>query len=468
MIKISALVVFFLMLLSGLSWADPGAVVPAGADSLQNHWGQKIVRADSTTAHFEDQSRPTWEKIALVPYYIIGIPFRIVDVAGRETVKTLDRWGIFDLPPAEHAGLPLPYGVYLLPEGGISGLEGISYGLNIRKPDFLGEDNRAFLTISSSTKHADKLAGGFYFQMNPTWGLQLGAGTADLPLTRYYGLGYGSSAGDRSFYNRISRWVGAELDRDLGLSTSLEMRSYYSQVEARESRYEVDEGLSDIHAGNLPYGFPGESNGWSFKLGLVRDATVENGRPQGRGFQKASISWFQGTDDPDLSFIQYAFDLQHFFPLWFTGRTLGLRAFGVRLHNNGTSEIPLTRMVTMYHPNSLRGFSDLRFYGLGNVGLSAEYRWPLWVAKGRKGLGMDAYIFTDMGQVFDRSSEIAINHLSQTAGFGVRFIGSEGQFLGRFELGFSNEETVVTLTFSQTFQHHGKGLLHGKDPSRRP
>jgi hypothetical protein len=230
----------------------------------------------------------------------------------------------------------------------------------------------------------------------------------------------------------------------------------------------VDEGLSIIHEDNLPPGFPGESSGWTYKVRLVRNATSQTGRPQDHGFQKAGVSYFQGTDDSNLSYMQYSFDVQHFFPLWYTERTLGLRAFGSRLLNNGSSEVPLTRMVTMYHPNSLRGFNDLRFYSLGSLGFSAEYRWPLWVGKGREGMGMDAYVFTDMGQVFEHTSEIALNHMENTAGFGVRFIGSEGQYLGRFELGFSDEETIVTLTFSQTFQHHSKGLLYGKDPSRRP
>ncbi len=466
--KHSLIVILFVVAVTGLAQADPVAPAPVAVDSLGSYWGARSVPSDSTTAHFRDQPRPGWEKAALVPYHLLGLPFRILDVAGRESIKTLDRWGIFDLPPSEHAGLPLPGGFYLLPDGGISGLEGFSYGLNFRNPDFLGQGNRAYLTISSSTKHADKLAGGFYFRIGEQWGLQLGAGLSDLPLTKYYGLGFESTAGNRSFYNRISRWVGSELDRDLGRFFNLELRSFFSQVEARDSGYEVDEGLSLIHEGNLPYGFPGESSGWSLKIGLVRRLAKLTGRPQDHGFQKVGISWFQGTDDSDLSFAQYSFDVQHFFPLWYTQRTLGLRAFGSRLVNTGASEVPLTRLVTMYHPNSLRGFSDLRFYSTGSLGLSAEYRWPLWVAKGRKGLGMDAYVFTDTGQVFNHTSEIALNHMKVTAGLGVRFIDSEGRFTGRFELAFSDEETIVTLTFSQTFQHHSKGLLYGKDPSRRP
>ncbi len=462
-----------MMMLPMIGWTQPdlGQPVSAGADTIlanPSRWGEMPARSDSNMAHFSYQPRSGWETAALVPYNILGIPFRILDVAGRESIKALDRWGIFDMPPSEHVGLPLPFGTYLLPDVAISGLEGLSYGINVRRPDFLGAGNMAFLMVSSSTKHADKLSGGLYFNLTETWGLQLGAGTSELPLTKFYGLGYGSTEGDESFYNRISQWFGAEVNRDLGRRISVELRSYYSLVEARESGFEVDRGLGVIHADDLPFGFPGESSGWTFRIGLIRDATSETGRAQNRGFQKASVGWFQSTDNSDLSYLQYALDAQHFFPLWFTKRTLGLRAFMNRLENLGTSEIPLTRMATMYHPNNIRGFSDLRFYGMGSFGLSAEYRWPLWVAKGRDAMGLDSYIFSDMGQVYDHTDEIAFNHLNYTGGFGVRLINGEGKFVGRFELGFSDEETVITLTFSQNFQHHGRSLLYGKDPTRRP
>jgi outer membrane protein assembly factor BamA len=460
--------IIVLTMIPTAGWAQPLTVTSAAAPPDSSHWGPLPARSDTTTTHVRDQSRAGWEKVAMVPYHVLGIPFRILNYLGTGTIKTLDKWGVFGLPPAEHAGLPLPYGIYLLPEGGISGLQGISYGLNFRRPNFLGPGNMAFITASNSTKHAYKLAGGFNFHLGPDWELQLGGGRADLPLTKYYGMGYNSRAGNRSFYHRGSHWVGAELDRKLHRTVSLEVRSYYSEVEAKDSRYEVDQSLSTVHAGDLPYGYPGQSRGWTFKVGLVRDATLQDGRPQNRGFQKAGISWYQDTDDPDLSFLQYSLDVQHFFPLWYTQRTLGLRFFMSRIRKKSNVEIPLTRMATMYHPNSLRGFSDLRFYGLGYLGTSVEYRWPLWVSKGRQGPGMDAYIFSDAGQVYDHNKEIALNHMDITGGFGVRFIGSQRNFMGRFELGFSDEGTEVRLTFSQNFQHHGKGLLYGKDPTRRP
>ena len=50
--------------------------------------------------------------------------------------------------------------------------------------------------------------------------------------------------------------------------------------------------------------------------------------------------------------------------------------------------------------------------------------------------------------------------------FGLRLINADRGFGARFELGFSDEQTVVRLKFSQTFQYDPKGILYGKNPTR--
>ena len=45
---------------------------------------------------------------------------------------------------------------------------------------------------------------------------------------------------------------------------------------------------------------------------------------------------------------------------------------------------------------------------------------------------------------------------------GLRLVNSDRGFGARFELGFSDEQTVVRLKFSQTFQYDKKGMLYGK------
>jgi hypothetical protein len=114
----------------------------------------------------------------------------------------------------------------------------------------------------------------------------------------------------------------------------------------------------------------------------------------------------------------------------------------------------------------LRGFKSLRFYGLGSIAGSVEYRWPVWVSHDRGGQGLDAYLFSDIGQVFDHSNEISFNNTQITGGAGLRLIDATHGLAARFEVGFSQDGMVVLLKFSQTFQYDRKGMLYGKNPTK--
>ena len=69
--------------------------------------------------------------------------------------------------------------------------------------------------------------------------------------------------------------------------------------------------------------------------------------------------------------------------------------------------VPFTRLLRNRVPYQLRGYSSSRFLASGMIGGSAEYRWPVWVRHRRASTGLDAYLFTDAGQVFNRREEIA-------------------------------------------------------------
>ncbi len=433
---------------------------------LNSYWGLIQAPADSNSATFMNRPRPTWEKVVMVPYYVLGLPFRLVHVVGDRTINFLDDLGIFGLPPSEYVGLPAPFGTYLMPIVGIDGLEGITYGMSIFRPELWGGDHQGYLALESSTKHADRFAGGLLFSLGEVWEFQIGGGRKETPLTKYFGVGLESHRGDLSYYERTINWGGFELDRDIGKDFSLELRSYFSRVEASESKYETDLALSKVHAEDLPSGYPGKSSGWTVGLSIIHDGTDQTGRPDHNGFQKLGLHYFTASDGDDLRFFTYHFDFEQFLPLWFTKRALGLRVFYNKIDNVGTLEVPLTRLVTFQNPDELRGYESLRFYGLGSLGFSAEYRWPVWVSKGREGPGLDAYIFSDAGQVFNEYDELQIEHFSYSCGLGLRLIGKEQGFAARVEIGFSDEAPVYRLKFSQTFQYQRKGFLHGKDPTR--
>jgi outer membrane protein assembly factor BamA len=428
-------------------------------------WGPVPARDDSVSAGLRNRSRPGWETAVMVPYWIVGIPFRIVYFGLDQAVIGMDKLGLF-AAGGEYPGLKVPGGAYLMPVISIGDLEGWTFGLQLTRPNFLGPNNMLFIQGSRSTRKADELSGGTLFQLGKGWAIQVGGGTEEKNLTRYYGMGPDSYNGDLSYYFRRTTWGGFELDKDVGHKTALELRTFFSQVEALEPDYNVDQSLGRVHADDIPYGYPGQSNGWTGRLGLYRDNADQRGRPRRGGFQSLGVSLFQASDGSQLQFLTYHIDLEKFYPLWHTDRTLALRGFFNRISNTWPVDIPFTRLVTFQRPDELRGFSSLRYYGMGSMGFSVEYRWPVWVARGRNDLGVDAYIFSDIGQVFDKTAEISITNMRGTGGVGLRLINSNRGFSARFELGLSEEQTIVRLKFSQTFQYDSKGLLYGKNPIR--
>jgi len=428
-------------------------------------WGPVPARHDSVSADFGNRPRPAWETVVMVPYWIVGIPFRIVYLGLDQTVIGMDKLGLFGAA-AEYPGLKIPGGAYLMPVISIGDLEGFTLGLQVTKPHFLGPGNMLFIQGSRSTRKADELSGGTLFNLGRGWTIQAGGGTEETNLTRYYGLGPQSYYGDLSYYHRRTNWGGFELRKYVGKKVELELKTYFSQVDALESEYEVHQSLGKIHADNLPYGYPGESNGWTWRLGLYRDNADQRGRPRQGGFQSLGVSLFEASDDTRLQYLTYHVNLEKFFPLWHTDRTLAVRGFFNRISNLGPTDVPFTRLVTFQRPDELRGFNSLRFYGMGSLGFSAEYRWPIWVARGRNDTGIDAYIFTDIGQVFDKTADISIENTRGTGGMGLRLINSDRGFGARFEIGLSDEQTIVRLKFSQTFQYDPKGILYGKNPTK--
>ena len=97
------------------------------------------------------------------------------------------------------------------------------------------------------------------------------------------------------------------------------------------------------------------------------------------------------------------------------------------------------------------------------TGATAEYRWPILAMERSNGYGLDAYLFTDIGQVFGSFDEIAGANLTTSLGGGIR-LAAYGAFLGRFEVGWSEEQTVLRLRADQVFQFSKHGLYHGRNP----
>ncbi len=455
------------------AWGTLGGSVSALAqsaagnatDTHESYWGTIPARADSVERQFVEEPRPTWENVALAPYWVAGVPFRAAYFATDQAFVGIEKLGLFG-GEAEYPGMPGPWGTYLLPSFAIHGLEGVKLGVNVSRPNFLKPGNMLFLRGVRSTKRAGAYAGGALFHLGDVWHLEVGGGFESMNQARFYGLGPGSLNGDLSYYYRSTSWGGLDLNRDFASSLQVGLRAYYSEVNVHQPSFNDDFSLDTIHRGALPNGYPGKSGGWTTRWALSRDTAEQSGRPKHGGYQSVSASYFEASDGSDLSYLTWHANLEHFVSLWHSDRTLAVRGFASRITNVGDAEVPFSRLVTFDRPDQLRGFSSLRFYGMGAVGLSLEYRWPIWVVRGRDDMGVDAYLFTDSGQVFDHTSDLSLNNYHWTGGGGLRLVSADRGLSARFELGLSDEDVVVRLTFGQTFQYNPRGFLRGKNPTR--
>jgi hypothetical protein len=82
---------------------------------------------------------------------------------------------------------------------------------------------------------------------------------------------------------------------------------------------------------------------------------------------------------------------------------------------------------------------------------------------GSEGVGLDAYLFSDIGQVFGDHDEISIDHVTTSFGLGFRLI-STPSFIGRIEYAQSEEERVLRVRADQIFQFHKGDLFSGRNP----
>ncbi len=449
---------------TGASAAAPGDTLRA-AGVRTWYWGPAPARSDSTVAVFHDRPRPAWETAVLVPYWVLGLPFRLAFLAGDQAVTGLDKLNLFEFK-AEYPGLPGPFGSYIVPALSGGELEGTALGFEVVRPRFLHRQGLLNLQVSRSTRHADEVSGGVFTPLGGAWLLQLGFGSEEVNLRRYHGLGGNSREEDLSYFWLQSQWLGLALERPLAGVAAFELQAYFSRLANHEPEYNVDRALAVVHAAALPPGYGGESNGATLRLSINWDDTEQTGRPGTGAFRSLAVSLFEPTDGAQARHLVMHLASEDFFRLWYTDRTLAVRGFFNRVVPMGDAVLPFTRLVSTQRPDYIRGFSPNRFLGQATLGASVEYRWPVWRPRGRDDYGLDTYFFLDAGQAFTHVSELGWDELRTAMGWGLRYIDSNRKLAARAEAAVSNEEVLLRFRLGQTFQYDRKGLMYGRNPTK--
>jgi len=460
LVKLLLPVLLIALTLPSVAWSD--STVPA--DSLQTHWGLMPAPSDSTMTTYEKPGTPAWQVALLVPYYVVGVPLMAIDEVFKWGLQGLDDLGLFAATSQVVAGIRDPLGNYWLPEASIGDAKGLSIGIIGQRPDFPLPGWRTKGSLSTSTKKATSWSLGTITNFKQGSWFELGGGARELAQANYYGTGVGTTEEDRSVYSRDIGWIGVGWHQELNHGLELTLNAHYSTAEARQSRYEREHDIEDVHAGDLPYGYDMMSSGLSPGLQLGYDNTRETGRPDWGHRFLVFAQYFASTDDQKSEFWTNGVTLEHFVNLGRPQRTLAMKAWWTRQWDVGDDPIPFTRQLRNRGPYQLRGYSSTRFVARGMTGMTAEYRWPVWMLNEPEKSGVDAYIFGDVGQPFDEFDELAIDNLFWSAGFGFRVVNRESGFSVRIELATGMEGLQARLTTDQIFQFLKAGFHGGSEP----
>jgi hypothetical protein len=441
----------------------------AAGEARESRWGPIEEPNGANTKAFESEGDSGWARAVDLPYRIAFFPLKVV-VAGLE--ETIGLYQSDFVQRAVHF-FPLEVGGSYLSGGvGFGSQEGFSGNVSLDRPRFLRDGGFLKIRLAGTTRGEGKATLGVIHPRSPTSWIQVGGGYRSDLNARFYGLGPGGHNSDRrSFYREEMSWIGLSYKRMIGATNfSFEISANYSGVAANGTNESDEPQLSErfeqeLASGSIPElsaGYRDRSDGPTFSLELAHDDTKIRDRPETGGLRRAKVSLFQEKGDDRAEFRLYRGELQQFLPLWFTSRALALRGFFSYIDDTGAEPVPFQRLLTNDDPDLFRGFEDYRFRDKGIWGATVEYRWPVWSNRDVEGIGVDAYGFVDVGQVFGELRD-ATDDVTTSYGGGFR-IGGFGAFAGRIEVGTIEEDTIFRLRDDQVFQFEKAGLFHGRNP----
>jgi outer membrane protein assembly factor BamA len=216
----------------------------------------------------------------------------------------------------------------------------------------------------------------------------------------------------------------------------------YEYVDVRAVRGPKGDLLPQISPSGL-----GSATLLTSQLTLAADFT-EGGRRTARGTEAIlRLDYTHDLTGNRYQYGRYVAELRQYLPVGIfpPSRRLALRG---RLEHvaplfNGAA-IPFYQLPGLGGQSTLRGFRPNRFRNDGALVLNAEYRYPIWS-------NLDALVFVDAGQVYDRLAEVNIDRFHWSYGGGLHLLHRRG-LSARFEVAGSTAGVRTILTVEPTFR----------------
>jgi hypothetical protein len=144
-----------------------------------------------------------------------------------------------------------------------------------------------------------------------------------------------------------------------------------------------------------------------------------------------------------FDFSRWTFEAAGYVPLFSPQRVLALRGFVSTAEADDGARVPFFLMHTLGGSRSLRGLHGLRYRDAHVLNLQAEYRWEAnrW---------LETALFADYGKAVAERSQLDLDGLHASYGFGVRFKAPSAVVL-RFDFAWSEERFQTYVRFGSSF-----------------
>jgi hypothetical protein len=291
--------------------------------------------------------------------------------------------------------------------------------------------------------------------------MQVGAGYRFRPNLEYYGIGPRTTTDGRAYYKDERAWGGVLARRALTEHHVLAVAGVYSSIYAAQPQDDYYPTMLDVYGDSVP-GFGERSEGVMARIAWGYGSATQTGNPERGTVAVATVGGFVATNNDDISFTAYRFELQQFIPLWFTNRVLAARGYINFLDNTGTKPVPFQRLFINEIPDMFRAFNYGRYRDRGITGVTLEYRFPFLADRKDGGPGIDTVLLTDIGQVFGDRSDISGNNLTYSYGVGFRAYLNHA-YVGTTEFIWGDEGFQFRISTKQLFQYTREVLFQGRE-----
>ena len=433
---------------------DSAATLTVADLAPASAWGELPAPSDSVTASFKNRSRSAWEWPLYIPYAAINYPLRWIREGVGLGVIWADRRDLLRFINL----VPVPKGV--VPSIAYNRQEGLGLGLNVYLP-VGNENNLSRIRGTYTTNKWQKYTAGAIFNKGGNWSMQVGAGYRQRPNLEFYGIGPNTTLDGLAYYKDERAWGGLNVRRRLTEHQYLALIGVFSSIAAREPDEGFHPTMLEKYGDSVP-GYGERSDGVMARVAWIYGSAKQAGNPDRGTVAGFTVGGFVATNTNDISFTAYRFELQQFVPLWYSKRALALRGYFNFIDDTGSAPIPFQRMFINEVPDMFRAYDTGRWRDLGITGVDIEYRFPFAADKKDGGFGIDTVLLTDIGQVFSERSEIAVDNLTFTYGFGFRAYMNH-MFIGAAEFVWSDEGFQFRLSTKQLFQFSRDVLFQGRE-----